>query len=299
MKTLRNLSGLIDFESAARLGSFKLAAQELHKTPAAISQQVKQLELMLGFALFTRYPRHLVVTEKGLEFAATVTKVLQELNSKATALQQNDEEAVLRISTTHSFAMKWLVPRLQGFSMLHPELDLRIESNDRAIDFSQSNCDVAVRYIHLRNEGDADILYRERLVVIYSLALLKRKTKPTLAALAKYPLLFEGSPERWLSLLQAERISTRYCDFSRSYSHAGLLVQAAVAAHGVALAPLAIAYEDIEAGRLLAFPHMAIPNEYGYRLLCNERTQRMRKTQVFAQWLRDEIADMERRRYAK
>ena len=54
MKHLRSLSGLIDFDCAARWGSFKLAAQELHKTPAAVSQQVKHLEEAVGFALFIR-----------------------------------------------------------------------------------------------------------------------------------------------------------------------------------------------------------------------------------------------------
>ncbi len=60
MKPLRSLSGLIDFDCAARWGSFKLAAQELHKTPAAVSQQIKHLEDSIGFALFQRHPRNLV-----------------------------------------------------------------------------------------------------------------------------------------------------------------------------------------------------------------------------------------------
>jgi LysR family glycine cleavage system transcriptional activator len=68
-KPLRSLSGLLDFDCAARW-DFKLAAQELHKTPAAISLQVKQLEEALGFELFVRHPRHITLTEKGQELAA-------------------------------------------------------------------------------------------------------------------------------------------------------------------------------------------------------------------------------------
>jgi LysR family glycine cleavage system transcriptional activator len=108
MKPLRSLSGLLDFEAAARWGSFKLAARELHKTPAAVSLQVKQLEESLGFALFVRHPRHIALTAKGQELAIAVARILGELRAKVAALQRGDEEAVLRISTTHSFAIKWL-----------------------------------------------------------------------------------------------------------------------------------------------------------------------------------------------
>src|SRR4051794_10687393 len=134
IKPLRSLSGLLDFDCAARWGSFRLAAQELHKTPAAISQQVKHLEQALGFALFIRHPRHITLTEKGQELAVSVARMLSELRAKIDALQGGGEETILRISTTHSFAIKWLVPRLDRFTKLYPELDIRIDSNDRMVD---------------------------------------------------------------------------------------------------------------------------------------------------------------------
>jgi len=97
MKPLRSLSGLIDFECAARWGSFKLAAQELHKTPAAVSLQVRQLEENVGFALFVRHPRHIALTEKGRELAVATARMLGDLRARLAALQAGDEEAVLRI----------------------------------------------------------------------------------------------------------------------------------------------------------------------------------------------------------
>ena len=72
MKALRSLSGLIDFECAARWGSFKLAAHELHKTPAAVSLQVEE---NVGFALFVRHPRHIALTEKGQELAIATARM--------------------------------------------------------------------------------------------------------------------------------------------------------------------------------------------------------------------------------
>jgi LysR family transcriptional regulator, glycine cleavage system transcriptional activator len=171
VKPLRSLSGLIDFECAARWGSFKLAARELHKTPAAVSLQVKQLEEAVGFPLFVRHPRHIALTAKGEELSIAVGRMLGDLRAKVAALQRGDEESVLRISTTHSFAIKWLVPRMHRFTKLYPELDIRIDSNDAPVDLEADTTDVAVRYGPVR-EGDSSTLFRERLVPVYSPELL-------------------------------------------------------------------------------------------------------------------------------
>ncbi|PRC95013.1 LysR substrate-binding domain-containing protein [Solimicrobium silvestre] len=298
-KPLRSLSGLIDFECAARWCSFKLAARELNKTPAAISQQIKQLEQTLGFALFTRQTRQLVITEKGQELASAVAKHLRELNAKVAALQTTNEEHVLRISTTHSFAMKWLTPRLHRFVERHPELDIRIESNDALVNLNDSSYDVAIRYSKIQDTADAAPLLREKLVVVYSPALLKKtvSTKKSatqsLISLLKFPLLFEGTPENWLRLLKENRIPDAHYDFSHGYSHSGLLVQAAVAAHGVALAPYSIAYEDIRKGALIIAPFKRLTSQYGYRVLYRAEEEPSLKTKLFDAWLHEEVDEME------
>ena len=74
---LKRLSGLLDFECAARWSSFSQAALELHKTPAAVSLQVKQLEETLGFALFIRHRRKIVLTDKGRDLAASLGDMLK------------------------------------------------------------------------------------------------------------------------------------------------------------------------------------------------------------------------------
>ena len=87
-RALRNLSGLLDFEAS------------------------------LGFPLFTRQTRQISLTD---QLALTVRQLLETLQGKVAALQGGDDELVLRISTTHSFALKWLVPRLHRFSARHPQ----------------------------------------------------------------------------------------------------------------------------------------------------------------------------------
>ncbi|MFC0251757.1 LysR substrate-binding domain-containing protein [Massilia consociata] len=293
MKPLRSLSGLIDFDCAARWGSFKLAARELHKTPAAVSLQVKQLEENVGFALFVRHPRHIALTEKGQELAIATSRMLADLRAKVAALQRGDEESVLRISTTHSFAIKWLVPRMHRFTKLYPELDIRIDSNDAPVDLQADSTDVAIRYGPVR-EGDPAVLFRERLVPVYSPELLSPGQDPlTLADLPQYKLLVEHSPERWLQLLNENRALKGKYDFSRGYSHWGVLVQAAVAGLGVALVPYGIAFQDIASGALRQIACRSARFDSGYRFLANPHKEHMLKVRRFREWMEGEMREME------
>ena len=295
MKVLRSLSGLIDFDCAARWGSFKLAAQELHKTPAAISQQVKHLEESVGFALFIRHPRHITLTEKGQELAITVARMLGELNAKVGALQGGNEESILRISTTHSFAIKWLVPRMHRFTKLYPELDIRLDSNDAPVDLEDDSTDVAVRY-GPAIDGDPSLLFRERLIAVYSPDLLAPgQAELTLADLQRFPLLYEKSTESWLQLLNENKaLKKGKYDFSRGFSHWGVLAQAAVAGQGIALVAYGIAFQDILKGSLKQINCRSAPFGSGYRFLVNRRKENMPKVQRFRSWLVGEMEDMRR-----
>jgi len=291
---LRSLSGLIDFDAAARWGSFRLAAVELHKTAAAVSQQVRQLEQALGFALFQRHPRQIELTDKGRELAATVARLLGELRGRVGALQEIGAEAVLRVSTTHSFAMKWLVPRLHWFSARHPALDLRLEATDAVVPLEPGRCDLAIRYARLDAHHPAEVLLREQWVLVHAPGLPGTRATDGgtigLAALLQLPLLYEETPARWLAWLQANHLPARRYDFARGYSHGGLLVQADVAGLGLALVPLALAGEDIAQGRLQRVPSRALPAGYGYRLHYADAARELPRVVAFIDWLRVEAA---------
>lgn len=293
-RSLRSLSGLIDLESAARWGSFKLAAEELHKTPAAVSQQIKNLEEELGFTLFLRHPRHVALTEKGRDFAATVARVLGDLRAKAAALQNSGEECVLRISSTHSFALKWLAPRLTHFTRLHPDLDIRLDANDRNVSLEDDSVDVAIRY-GVYDAGDPSMLFPERLVAVYSPDILPPgRDAFTLEDLRDLPLLDEGSNVHWQRYVTANGLPSGGYHVSRGYSHWGVLAQAAVAGQGVALVAFSIVYEDLRKGALRMIEGRCIPYKSGYRFLVNINKERMPKIERFRAWLVDEMAEMER-----
>lgn len=293
-KPLRSLSGLLDFDSAARWSSFRLAALELHKTPAAVSQQIKQLESVLGFDLFVREARRITLTEKGRELAALVATILGDLQAKVATLQSGDEEKVLRISTTHSLSIKWLAPRIGAFTRAYPDLDIRIESNDGLVNLGDAGVDVAIRFSTVE-AGDPRCLFRERMVAVYSPALLAPgQDALTLTDLARFPLLYGDTPELWLKLLQENGYLNRQYTFARGYSNLAVLGQSAVAGQGIGLTAYSIAYQDIQSGALHMIACRSPAYDKGYRFLVNPAKEAMPKIERFRAWLQEEMQQMQR-----
>jgi LysR family glycine cleavage system transcriptional activator len=289
---LRSLSGLLDFDCAARLGSFRLAAQELHKTPAAVSQQIKQLEAVLGFPLFIRHPRQVLLTEKGHDLAASVATLLADLQKKVSALKGDNEEKILRISTTQSLAIKWLVPRLGNFTRQFPDVEIRIDSNDNLVNVDDDNVDVAIRFSAI-DSADPALVFRERMVVVYSPSLLTPgQDALRLSDLTQFPLLHGHTTTAWLNLLRENRIVKGDYHFSRGYSNTAVRTQAAVAGQGIALVAYSVACQDIQNDLLRMLDCRSAPYSKGYRFLVSRRKEGMPKIERFRAWLSAEMNQM-------
>jgi LysR family glycine cleavage system transcriptional activator len=140
------LQTLRAFEATARLSSMTLAAAELHVTHGAISRQIRKLEDHLGIKLFHRLTRQIILTEEGAEFHPAVTRLLGDLVRESERLRERSPAKSLRISTTVSFASKWLAPRLSRFRQRHPELDIQLDVTDINVDLNDGQVDAAIRY---------------------------------------------------------------------------------------------------------------------------------------------------------
>ena len=159
-RTLPPLNGLRAFEAAARHMSFTDAADELSVTQAAISHQVRGLEQRLGLKLFVRRNRSLLLSEAGQAYLPAVRSAFDQLNEATEKLLQKDRGGHLTVTTTSSFAVKWLVPRLGGFQRANPEIDVRISTGTGLVDFSREDVDIGIRY----GRGQWPGLTAERLV---------------------------------------------------------------------------------------------------------------------------------------
>ncbi|MFN3728073.1 MAG: LysR substrate-binding domain-containing protein [Allosphingosinicella sp.] len=144
MRSLPPLSAVRVFEAAARHQSFTQAAAELGMTQAAVSYQIKLLEQRLGVPLFLRAKRRVQLTEAGRRAATLVSAGLDQIADAFSGLLA-DNEGVLTISTTQTFASEWLAPRLGAFQLDRPQLAVRLNSENNVVDFAQHEVDVAIR----------------------------------------------------------------------------------------------------------------------------------------------------------
>lgn len=125
------LNALRTFEAAGRRLSFSLAAGELNVTQAAISQQIRQLEVDLGQPLFHRTHRRIALTTVGQSYLHAVQKALERLDTVTDQLFGAVHERAVTIRCTSSIATQWLAPHMRDFQMAYPEIDLHIRTLDR------------------------------------------------------------------------------------------------------------------------------------------------------------------------
>ena len=142
-----SLDLLRGFRSAARHLSFTHAARELFVTQSAISHQVKTLEDQLGRPLFRRVNRALELTQTGAELYRAIDEALTLIDDATQ--RASGPWRTLSVTTTVALASTWLVPRLQRFAELHPEIDLRVVASNDTVDLKREHIDVAIRFATL------------------------------------------------------------------------------------------------------------------------------------------------------
>lgn len=163
---LPSLNAIKAFEAAARLNSFKDAANELNVTPTAISHQIRALEDTLNIRLFERKTRAVTLTREGELLAVTANQSLQDLLS--TVNQLKGSPRTLTISTTSSFAAMWLVPNLADFQAESPDINIQIRAEESLIDIEHDRrVDMAIRYGELPKEDERKALINQPLLQEY------------------------------------------------------------------------------------------------------------------------------------
>ncbi|NKB62517.1 MAG: LysR family transcriptional regulator [Gammaproteobacteria bacterium] len=144
--SLPSLNALRAFECAGRNLSFSRAAEELNVTPAAIGHQIRVLEERLEVQLFIRLNREVRLTQAGEALLPGLQDVFSRLTHVVTDFRYRSDDRILAVSVPVSFALKWLIPRLDRFKTLHPDIHIRIDSNDKLVNFDHDNIDVGIRY---------------------------------------------------------------------------------------------------------------------------------------------------------
>lgn len=247
-----SLNALRAFEAAARHLSFTRAAAELSVTQAAVSHQVKGLEQRLGKPLFRRTQRGLVLTDEGRALQPTLTDSFRRMSRLLARFEPGAEAEVITVSVVGTFA-GWLLQRLPAFREAHPDVDVRLMTNNNTVDLVGESLDFAVRFGDGHWHGTAaDALMRAPLTPLCAPPLATALREPR--QLANQTLLRSYRPQDWPAWLEragAPDVVPRGPVFDVSTA----MVQAAINGHGVALAPATMFAAELSRGLLVApFP---------------------------------------------
>jgi LysR family glycine cleavage system transcriptional activator len=287
------LPALRAFESVARQGSLRLAAEELNVTHGAVSHQIKFLQQALGVELVVRQGRGVALTPAGQRLAPALGDALSRLAQVIEAAQPDAQDKPLRISVLPSFAAKWLLPRLSAFMAEHPDIALTLDANISVVNLHNTGIDLAFRYGPGQWPGvQAERLMGEEMLAVCSPSYRNGKLPARPRDLLRHPLLRDESTRAWHDWFRAAGVSGTVPKPAMAFSDAGLLLQAVLAGQGVALVRSVLAHDDIAAGRLLVLPGPRLPAAYAYYLVTDLRDTLPAKGQVFVDWVRAQVQAM-------
>ncbi len=296
-RRLPPLNALRAFESAARHLNFSRAADELSVTPGAVSQQIQNLEDYVGASLFKRTSRGLLLTDSAQTALPALREAFDRLAEAASLLTAAVDGRRLTLTAPPSFAAKWLMPRLGGFEAAHPQVDVWLSADMALVDFASTDVDLAIRYGPGPYPGlEAARLMGESVLPVMSPELAAANPLVTPADLARHVLLHDGSPVAdescpdWVMWLAARGV--RGFDASRGprFNQSSMVIEAAVAGRGVALAKRALAQDDLDAGRLVAPMLINTSVDHAYFVVHPKAKGRLPQVKAFVSWIKAEAA---------
>lgn len=299
-RRLLPLTSLRAFESAARQRSFSKAADELSVTHSAVSHQIKQLEAQLGTALFVRSNRGVRLTGAGETLLPVVGESFDRVAAALDGLIAPSEGNALKVTTTPSFAAKWLVPRLSRWRALNRNLGVHLVPTLRMLEFAQGEADIGIRCGIPPWPGlQADFLAPVTMTPLLSPALLE--TGPALREprdVLNHELIHADVAghvlgEEWRTWLLAAGVR----DFGDlpglSFHDPGLAMQAAIDGLGIAMGYLELAEADLAAGRLTRPFDLRVRHSFSYYLVYPAARQDEPGLAAFRHWILSEAGGPE------
>lgn len=262
------LDTLRAFEAAARSGSFSAAAESLNLTHGAISRQVAKLERWLGLKLFTRQARGVALTPEGQRLYLRTSEAFSLIADSADRWSEQRGTAVVRMNSIPSICGLWLMPRLARLEGGDPSLRINLGVEHRHIDLADEGIDLAIRCGRGAVPGRVSLqLFEEQVFPITAPMLADRiGRKGGLARLLDHPLIHDSDAAGWRAWFAGQGLDYRPRAHDRRFEDYNLVLDAAEAGLGIALARPPLAAALIEAGRLAVVDTRKVLNPVSYWL---------------------------------
>jgi LysR family transcriptional regulator of beta-lactamase len=285
------LNALRAFEASARHLSFTRAAIELCVTQAAVSHQVKHLETALKVSLFRRLPRGLMVTEEGLALLPVVRESFDRIGDALDRFEAGHVREVLAVGAVGTFAVGWLLPRLEGFRNAAPFVDLRLSTNNNRVDIAAEGLDYAIRFGTGAWHGlDSVELFSAPLSLLCIPAIASALASPE--DIFRHTLLRSYRNDEWPAWFAAAGLKLPHSPLRGMVFDSSLaMMEAASQGAGLALAPPLMFRRQLATGEIVQPFPISIPTGSYWltRLQTRHPTAAMR---TFADWLLREAAEL-------
>lgn len=292
---LPKISVIQAFKVAAELGSLAKAAAQLALTPAAVSQQIRQLEEQLGSALFVRTQSGVRLTETGKEYLRYVTEAFDILHLGQQNLRHAAVMPKLTLYALPALASKWLLPNIMQWRERCPDIDLSLYGTHAQVDFNATPADFVICFGEERYpQLDKQRLFLDEVVPVASPALLQRY--PHGNALSQAPLIHldwgnEGRflPD-WRSWFLAKEMPVAAPQPALRFNLTSLAIDAAVAGAGLLLGQRRLIAAELARGDLVTVDALSLPLSKPYFLAWPQRSRSQPGSEALINWL-TQLAD--------
>ena len=295
------LTALRAFEASARLDSFSRAADDLFVTPAAISQQIKQLEEFLGVRLFERTNKGVKITAAGEQYYSLVFSGFEMLRKATQKIINFHSRDQLVVSLLPSLASQWLGTRLISWYSDHPDAQIAIVATHAKPNFDSGEPHIHIGYGSLRQRG---IVYEEllfdRVSAVCSPKLLREREAPLHPAdVLAYPLIHidwgeeNDSLPSWKTWLKEVGTPDAEPPDGLTFNLSSMAIQAAVEGEGFVLGQHSMIGREIASGRLIQPFDISLPLAEPYFLAYPESAREHPHFESLCEWVR-QIARGER-----
>lgn len=283
------LTALRSFEAAARLLSFKAAAEELRVTPTSVSNQIRQLERDWDCLLFVRQTRKVVLTDAGRSLARVTTRAFDDIREEVeTHISSNRKTVTLAVGPI--FGSRWLIPRLSKFYRHNPTIELVLFNGPRITGADQMTSQITVDW----GRGDWAGLESRRLLeityipVVSPALLAERGGMRSPADLTRYPIIHQWNREEWNAWLKLAGQPDLTFAQETTMRDANLVLQAVMAGHGVALGTFPLIAHDIDSGRLVCPLDLPLKPDRSYHLLTLPGARAVPEVRAVCDWIEAE-----------